>query len=78
MLVSGFTVLIAMAGMLLTGSKVFTSLGLGAMLVVFTAMVGSLTVLPALLARLGDKVEKGACQAREPGAYEFAHLGSRA
>ena len=59
-LVSGFTVLIAMAGMLLTGSKVFTSLGLGAMLVVFTAMVGSLTVLPALLGRLGDKVERGA------------------
>jgi uncharacterized membrane protein YdfJ with MMPL/SSD domain len=59
-LVSGFTVLIAMAGMLLTGSKVFTSLGVGAMLVVFTAMVGSLTVLPALLGRLGDKVEKGA------------------
>jgi len=58
-LVSGFTVLIAMAGMLLTGSKVFTSLGMGAMLVVFTAMVGSLTVLPALLGRLGDKVEKG-------------------
>ncbi len=59
-LVSGFTVLIAMAGMLLTGSKVFTSLGVGAMLVVFTAMVGSLTVLPALLGRLGDKVERGA------------------
>jgi uncharacterized membrane protein YdfJ with MMPL/SSD domain len=59
-LVSGFTVLIAMAGMLLTGSKIFTSLGVGAMLVVFTAMVGSLTVLPALLGRLGDKVEKGA------------------
>ena len=59
-LVSGFTVLIAMAGMLLTGSKVFTSLGVGAMLVVLTAMVGSLTVLPALLGRLGDKVEKGA------------------
>jgi uncharacterized membrane protein YdfJ with MMPL/SSD domain len=59
-LVSGFTVLIAMAGMLLTGSKVFSSLGVGAMLVVFTAMVGSLTVLPALLGRLGDSVEKGA------------------
>ena len=59
-LVSGFTVLIAMAGMLLTGSKVFSSLGVGAMLVVFTAMVGSLTVLPALLGRLGDSVAKGA------------------
>ena len=58
-LASGITVLIAMAGMLLTGSKVFDSIGVGAMLVVFTAMVGSLTVLPALLGRLGDKVEKG-------------------
>ncbi len=58
-LVSGITVLVAMAGMLLTGSKIFDSIGVGAMLVVFTAMVGSLTVLPALLGRLGDKVEKG-------------------
>ena len=58
-LASGITVLIAMAGMLLTGSPVFDSIGVGAMLVVFVAMVGSLTVLPALLGRLGDKVEKG-------------------
>jgi RND superfamily putative drug exporter len=58
-LVSGLTVLIAMAGMLFTGTHVFTSLGIGAMLVVFVAVVGSLTVLPALLGRLGDKVEKG-------------------
>jgi RND superfamily putative drug exporter len=58
-LASGITVLIAMAGMLLSGTKVFESIGLGAMLVVLAAMVGSLTVLPALLGRLGDKVEKG-------------------
>ena len=63
-LASGITVLIAMAGMLLAGSKVFESIGLGAMLVVFTAMVGSLTVLPALLGRLGDKVEKGHVRSR--------------
>jgi uncharacterized membrane protein YdfJ with MMPL/SSD domain len=72
-LVSGFTVLIAMAGMLLTGSKVFTSIGIGAMLVVFTAMVGSLTVLPALLGRLGDKVEKGSIR-----RASRARSGSRA
>jgi uncharacterized membrane protein YdfJ with MMPL/SSD domain len=72
-LVSGFTVMIAMAGMLLTGSQTFTSLGLGAMLVVFTAMVGSLTVLPALLGRLGDKVEKGTLWRRNR-----AHSSSRA
>ena len=58
-LISGGTVLIAMAGMLLSGSKIFTSIGIGAMLVVFTAMVGSLTVLPALLGKLGDRVERG-------------------
>ncbi|HEY5058014.1 MAG TPA: MMPL family transporter [Gaiellaceae bacterium] len=58
-LISGCTVLIAMAGMLLTGSKIFTSIGIGAMLVVFTAMVGSLTVLPALLGKLEDRVERG-------------------
>jgi uncharacterized membrane protein YdfJ with MMPL/SSD domain len=58
-LVSGITVLIAMAGMLLADSAVFNSIAVGAMLVVFIAMVGSLTVLPALLGRLGDKVDKG-------------------
>ena len=58
-LVSGFTVLIAMAGMFLSGDKVFMSFSIGTMMVVAIAMIGSLTVLPALLGRLGDKVEKG-------------------
>jgi uncharacterized membrane protein YdfJ with MMPL/SSD domain len=58
-LVSGTTVLIAMAGMLLAGSKIFSSLGIGAMIVVLVSMVGSLTVLPALLGKLGDRVDRG-------------------
>lgn len=58
-LISGSTVLIAMAGMFFAGHGIFTSIALGAMIVVFVAMVGSLTVLPALLHRLGDKVERG-------------------
>jgi RND superfamily putative drug exporter len=58
-LVSGCTVLIAMAGMLFAGNGIFTSIGLGTMVVVFVAVAGSLTVLPALLHKLGDKVEKG-------------------
>jgi uncharacterized membrane protein YdfJ with MMPL/SSD domain len=58
-LVSGFTVLIAMAGLLLAGNKIYTSLALGAMLVVFMSMVGSLTVLPALLGKLGDRIDRG-------------------
>jgi len=58
-LLSGITVLIAMAGMFLTGEKELASVGVGAMLVVATAVAGSLTVLPALLAWLGDRIEKG-------------------
>jgi len=58
-LISGVTVMIAMAGLLFTGDKTFVSFGVATMLVVLVAMIGSLTVLPALLARLGDKVEKG-------------------
>jgi RND superfamily putative drug exporter len=58
-LVSGITVLIAMAGMFLSGDKTFMSFSVGTMIVVAVAMIGSLTVLPALLGRLGDKVEKG-------------------
>jgi RND superfamily putative drug exporter len=58
-LVSGITVLIAMAGMFLSGDKTFMSFSVGTMLVVLVAMIGSLTVLPALLGRLGDRVEKG-------------------
>ena len=58
-LVSGATVLVAMAGMLFAGDAVFTSIGIGAMIVVFVSMVGSLTVLPALLAKLGDRIDRG-------------------
>jgi uncharacterized membrane protein YdfJ with MMPL/SSD domain len=58
-LISGLTVMIAMAGMLFSGSKATIGFGIASMTVVGVAMIGSLTVLPALLAHLGDKVEKG-------------------
>ncbi len=58
-LVSGLTVLIAMSGMFLAGNAVFTSFAVGTMLVVAVAMIGSVTVLPAVLSKLGDNVEKG-------------------
>ena len=58
-LFSGLTVLIAMAGMLLSGSNEIISVGIGAMLVVAVAVVGSLTALPALLSLLGDRVDRG-------------------
>jgi RND superfamily putative drug exporter len=58
-LISGFTVMIAMAGMYLAGDPTFISFGTGTILVVAVAMIGSLTVLPAILSALGDKVERG-------------------
>ena len=58
-LISGFTVMIAMAGMFFSGQATFVSFAIGTMMVVGVAMIGSLTVLPAVLSRLGDKVEKG-------------------
>jgi RND superfamily putative drug exporter len=58
-LISGVTVMIAMAGMLLTGDQTFTSFSIATMTVVAVAMLGSLTVLPAVLAKLGDRVERG-------------------
>ena len=58
-LISGSTVLIAMAGMFVAGNSLFTTIGIGTMIVVLAAMIGSLTVLPALLHRLGDNVDRG-------------------
>lgn len=58
-LVSGATVMAAMAGMFLTGDATFASFGVATMTVVAVAMLGSLTVLPALLSKLGDKVDRG-------------------
>ncbi len=58
-MVSGFTVMIAMAGMYFAGTPTFQSFATGTILVVAVALVGSLTVLPAILSWLGDRVEKG-------------------
>ncbi len=57
-LVSGLTVMTAMAGMFLTGDKIFASLAIATITVVAMAVAGSLTVLPALLCRLGDKADR--------------------
>ena len=57
-LISGLTVLVAMAGMFLTADAGFVSFGVATMCVVAVAMLGSLTVLPALLSTLGDNVNR--------------------
>src|SRR4051794_28462331 len=73
-LISGFTVLIAMAGMLFAGTKIFTSIGIGAMLVVFSSLVGSLTVLPALLGKFDRYIERGLRQVLAATVLRFLRL----
>jgi len=60
-LVSGLTVMSAMAGMFLAGNAVFVSFGIGTIIVVAVAMLGSVSVLPAMLSFLSRKgwTEKG-------------------
>ena len=57
--VAALTVMVGLAGLTLTGLGVFTSMALGAILVVAIAAVGSVTVLPAILALLGDRIDRG-------------------
>ena len=60
-LISGFTVMAAMAGMFFSGNPIFVSFGIGTIIVVGVAMLGSVTVLPAMLSYLGQRgwLEKG-------------------
>jgi RND superfamily putative drug exporter len=53
---SGMTVVLALVGMLIVPTTIFRSLAAGAIFVVVAAMLASLTLLPALLGLLGDKV----------------------
>jgi putative drug exporter of the RND superfamily len=57
--VSGLTVMIALAGLFLTGYSVFTGVAIGAIMVVGVTVVGSVTVLPALLSWLGQWADRG-------------------
>jgi uncharacterized membrane protein YdfJ with MMPL/SSD domain len=58
-LISGLTVIVAMSGMFLAGIQGMSAFALGTVIVVAVAMLGSLTVLPAVLCWLGDRVEWG-------------------
>ena len=69
MLISGVTVMIAMAGMFFSGDKTFMSFAVGTMMVVAVAMLGSLTVLPChpVLAR---RPRRTRCACRSSGRSE--------
>ncbi|MFD0021491.1 MMPL family transporter [Streptomyces sp. NPDC058382] len=73
-LVSGLTVMVAMAGMFLSGLMLFKGFALATITVVLIAMLGSVTVLPALLSWLGDRIDAG----RVPLLNRRAKRGARA
>jgi RND superfamily putative drug exporter len=57
--VSGLTVMIALAGLFITGAAVFDGIGIGAIAVVGVAVIGSVTFVPALLSWLGRWTDRG-------------------
>jgi putative drug exporter of the RND superfamily len=53
---SGVTVMLALCGLILFPMSIFKTMGIGAELVVLVAVAAALTLLPAMLSLLGDKV----------------------
>lgn len=56
---SGLTVVISLVGMLAVPASIFFSLGLGAILAAVMAVLAALSLLPAILSLMGDKVDAG-------------------
>ncbi|MEA2584572.1 MAG: putative drug exporter of the superfamily [Thermomicrobiales bacterium] len=56
-LFSGMTVVFALIGMFLVPNNIYRSLATGAILVVVVAVIASLTLIPAVLSLLGDKID---------------------
>jgi RND superfamily putative drug exporter len=80
-LLAGGTVVVAMAALVLTGLGFLTSIGLSTSLVVLFAVATALTLLPALLSLLGNRVDAGrlvgrrrpAGNVRDTAWWRFAH-----
>jgi RND superfamily putative drug exporter len=73
-LVSGLTVMVSMAGMYLAGPPTFVSFATGTIVVVASAMLASLTVLPALMAAMGDRIHR---KGRIPGIEPIKRFARR-
>ena len=55
-LFSGLTVVLALVGMFIIPEKTFQAFGVGAIVVVFVAVMAGITILPAIIGILGDRV----------------------
>ncbi|MEU3827375.1 MMPL family transporter [Streptomyces sp. SID161] len=58
-IVSGLTVMVSLAGLFLSGNGIFYGMATATIIVVAVAVLGSVTVLPALLSLLGHRIDKG-------------------
>jgi RND superfamily putative drug exporter len=84
-LLAGGTVVVAMAALVLTGLGFLASIGLSTSLVVLFAVATALTLLPALLSLLGNRIDAGRLigrwrpvgNARETTWWRVAHRVSR-
>ena len=72
-LFSGATVLISLSAVMLVPSPAFRSMSLGIMLAVIFVLAATLTLLPAVLAKLGPRIDKLAL----PWAHSAEHRSSR-
>jgi len=83
--VAGGTVIVAMLALVLTGVGVLASIGLGTSLVVLFAVTTALTLLPALLTLLGDRIDSGRLmgrrrpvkQAEDTAWWRYSHRVAR-
>ena len=73
-LFSGVTVLISLTAVMLVPSPAFRSMSLGIMLAVIFVLAATLTLLPAVLARLGPRVDKLALPWAHSGEHRSAAL----
>jgi RND superfamily putative drug exporter len=72
---SGMTVVLALMGMLLVPTTIFRSLAGGAIIVVLVSVAASMTLLPAILSMLGDKINAGRIFGRKRGDIEHGRPG---
>ena len=72
-LFSGITVLVSLSAVMLVPSPAFRSMALGIMISVAFILAATLTLLPAVLGKLGTKVDKGAL----PWAHSGEHRSPR-
>jgi putative drug exporter of the RND superfamily len=75
-LFSGLTVLISLSAVMLVPSPAFRSMSLGIMLSVIFILLATLTLLPAVLAKLGPRVDKLALKWAHSGEHRSARFAA--